>query len=627
MKNKQEVNYRTVRFMCNLADALKPTEPMTVTEWAERYMVLPQGDANAGRYSVKYAPYQKEIMDAITDTETVDTTVMSSSQIGKSLIMKCGIGYYIDHEPSTQLVVLPTVELGERFSKTSLAPMINDVSRIHNKVAKAKTRDSSNTIMAKSYPGGDLIIAGANSPSSLAQLPRRIVWMDEIDRFPESAGDEGNPVLLAEKRSTSYWNKKHIKTSTPTIKGHSKIEEEFNKGSQEVWSVACPECGEYQEYDFKRINFESVSMACKYCGCLSTERQWKKSKHKWIAAHPERRKRRSFHINELASPFGDWSEIIQRWYAAMERLEKYYDPEDLKVFINTTLGQTWDDSMIDKESVDDEKLKQRAEYYGAELPEGVIFITAAVDVQDNRFEIEIRGWARDYETWGLFKTEIYGELEKSEIWEELEAYLSQTLEFADGRKLGIAGFAIDSGGHHTNRVYKWAKAMKAKGKKCYAIKGYAGKEDIPLIYKRTVVDIKEDRNGKQVTIDRTVLYILGVNSGKDDIAKRLKIKEPGEGFCHFPSEDGRGYDEEYFKGLTSEHKIIKQVKGKQVTSWEKESGKRNEPFDLLNYNYAVLELMKPEWDQLEEKVKKGINYMVKKPKKVIKRKNQKGIEV
>lgn len=610
MKSKKEVNYRTVKFICGLARALKPTEPMTLTEWSNRYMVLPSGDAQAGKFNVDYAPYQKGIMDAITDPDTVDTSVMSSSQIGKSVIMKCGIAYFIDHEPSTQLVVLPTVELGERFSRTSLAPMINDVKRIYDKVAKAKTRDSSNTIMAKSYPGGDLVIAGANSPSSLAQLPRRVVWMDEIDRFPESAGDEGNPVLLAEKRTTSYWNKKHIKTSTPTIKGYSKIEEEFYKGSQEVWSVACPECGAFQEYDFKRIDFASVSMACKVCGCLSTERMWKKSEHKWIAAHPERKRRRSFHINELASPVSDWADIIERWEAAMERLEKFHDPHDLKVFINTTLGQTWDDSMIDKEAVDDGKLRERAEDYGAEIPDGVIFITAAVDVQDNRFEVEIRGWARKYETWGLYKTEIYGELEKSEVWDELEAYLSQTLSFADGRKLGIAGFAIDTGGSHTNRVYKWAKAMKRKGKKCYAIKGYAGKEDIKLIYKRTVANIKEERNGQEVVVDKTVLFILGVNSGKDDITRRLKIKEPGEGYCHFPDETSRGYDSEYYKGLTSENKIIKLVRGKRVTEWKKKSGVRNEPFDLLNYNYAVLEIMRPEWDRLEEKLEKGINYVV-----------------
>jgi phage terminase large subunit GpA-like protein len=213
-------------------------------------------------------------------------------------------------------------------------------------------------------------------------------------------------------------------------------------------------------------------------------------------------------------------------------------------------------------------------------------------------------------------------------WDELEAYLSQTLEFADGRQLGIAGFAIDTGGHHTNRVYKWSKAMKKKGKKCYAIKGYSNKEDIPLIYKRTVVGIKEDtKDGKGRVVDRTVIYILGVDAGKEDISNRLKITEPGEGYCHFPKEDGRGYGAAYYEGLTSEHKVIRQVRGKLISSWEKESGKRNEPFDLLNYNYAVLELIHPEWDVLEAKLQKGINYMQARKTGTTVRRNQKGIEV
>ena len=169
--------------------------------------------------------------------------------------------------------------------------------------------------------------------------------------------------------------------------------------------------------------------------------------------------------------------------------------------------------------------------------------------------------------------------------------------------------------------------MKEKGKKCYAIKGYAGKEDIRLVHKRSVVNIKEERNGQQVVVDRTIIYILGVNSGKDDITRRLKIREPGEGYCHFPDEIARGYDSEYYKGLTSESKIIKQVRGKRVTEWKKKSGARNEPFDLLNYNYAVLEIMRPEWDKLEDKIRKGINYIEKKKKKPIARKNQKGIEL
>ncbi|MCM1045625.1 MAG: phage terminase large subunit family protein [Candidatus Gastranaerophilales bacterium] len=627
MKNR-EVGWHTLQFMSGLAEHLRPKEPMTISEWADRYMVLPEGSSEAGKFSTAAIPYQKAIMDAITDPEVIDVAVMSSAQVGKTTIIMCGIAYYIDYEPATQMLVMPTITDGEKFSKTRFSRMIADVPQLASKVADAKTRSSSNTIMLKIYPGGSISIGGANSPSSLASDPRRIIWMDEVDRFPESAGSEGNPIKLAEKRATSYWNKKHIKTSTPTIAGRSKIEDAYNEGSMEVWNVQCPECGAWQPYDFRRVDFKSVSMACMGCGVLISEREWKDSNHKWIALHPERKKKRSFRLNELASPFVDWEDIIADFRKASDRLKRFHDPEDMKVFINTVLGETWDETKYVDNAVDEDTLEARAEVYAAEIPDGVLLLTAAVDVQDNRFEVEIRGWARGYETWGIYKTEIYGDLITDEPWDALEAYLSQPLHFENGTELNVAGFTVDTGGHFTNRTYKWIKKMKAKGKNCYGIKGYAGKPDIPLLHHRTVVNIKEVKNGKEFVVDHTLIQIVGVDSGKEDITNRLKIKKIGVGYCHFPAGDGRGYDEAYFKGLLSEKQITKKVKGVIKKVWVKKSGVRNEPLDLFNYNYAALELLRPDWDKLEEKLKQGKNYM-QRPQKIrerTRRKSIKGIE-
>ena len=621
----REVSWHTLQLMCRLAGNLRPKESMTISQWADKYMVLPEGSNESGRYSSDTIPYQKDIMDAITDPEVVDVAVMSSSQVGKTTIIMCGIAYYIDYEPATQMLVMPTIKDAEKFSKTRLAQMIEDIPQLADKVADPKARNSNNTILLKSYPGGNIAISGANSPSSLASDPRRIIWMDETDRFPESAGSEGNPIKLAEKRATSYWNKKHIKTSTPTIAGRSKIESAYNKGSMEEWSVQCPECGAWQPYSFKRLDFESVSMACEECGVLIPERQWKESSHKWIAHHPERKKARSFRLNEMASPFVEWSEIIENFKDADEKVKKFHDVEDLKVFVNTVLGEPWEETSLG-ESVSEEVLETRMEVCRADIPEGVLLLTAAVDVQDNRFEVEIRGWARDYETWGIYKTEIYGDLITDEPWNQLEAYLNQPLYVEDGTELNVAGFAIDTGGHFTNRTYKWIKKMRAAGKKCYGVKGYAGKPEIPLIYKKTIVDIKEEHGGKQVVVDRTLIYILGVDAGKEDITNRLQIEESGKGYCHFLQGDGRGYDDEYFKGLTSEHQINKKVNGMIKKVWVKKSGARNEPLDLFNYNYAVEELLRPEWDKLEEKIRKGINYMKKSKTRKIYRRSINGIE-
>lgn len=610
----REVSWHTLQFMSGLAELLRPKENMAVSEWADKYMVLPEGSSEAGRFSSDTIPYQKAIMDAITDPEVTDVSVMSSAQVGKTTIIMCGIAYYIDYEPTTQMLVMPTIIDGEKFSKTRFSRMIEDIPQLAAKVADAKTRNSSNTIMLKIYPGGSISIGGANSPSSLASDPRRIIWMDEVDRFPESAGSEGNPIKLAEKRATSYWNKKHIKTSTPTIAGRSKIEDAYSEGSMEVWSVQCMECGAWQPYDFKRVDFKTVSMKCAECGVFIQEREWKDSNHKWIAIHPERKKKRSFRLNELASPFVDWEDIIAEFKKANDKLKRFHDPEDMKVFINTVLGETWDETKYVDNAVDENTLENRAEKYAAEIPDGVLLLTAAIDVQDNRFEVEIRGWARNYETWGIYKTEIYGDLITDEPWDRLEEYLNQPLHFESGAELNIAGFAVDTGGHFTNTTYKWTKKMKAKGKKCYGVKGYAGKPDIPLLYKKTVVNIKEEKNGKEVVVDRTMIHIIGVDSGKEDITNRLKIKKAGAGYCHFPAGDSRGYDGEYYKGLTSESKIPKKVKGVIKTVWVKKSGARNEPLDLFNYNYAAVELLRPDWDKLEEKLKKGVNYMKRKTK-------------
>lgn len=610
MKNKKDVSFRTVQFIAGLTKVLRPKEPLTVSEWADRFMVLPAGSNESGHFSTDNAPYQKAIMDAVADPEVREVSVMSSAQVGKTTVLLCVIGYYIQYEPSTMLMVLPTLNLSERFSKTRLAAMISDIPELSERVAPVKTRDSNNTILFKSYPGGHIVLAGANSPASLSSMPIRVILMDEVDRFPESAGSEGNPIMLAEARATSFWNKKYVKTSTPTIAGHSKIEDSFKKGTMERYCVACPVCGEFQTYDFRRLDFDSLSMTCEFCGELIEERDWKSSEHKWIAEHPERKDHRSFHLNQMVNPYVDWKDIVRQFLDAKHKADKLHDMEDLKVFINTVLGECWEEADMDESHVEEDVLEERAEHYDADIPDGVIVLTAAVDVQDNRFEVEVRGWAREYETWGIYKTEIYGKLEEGEIWEELEEYLGTTFRFRDGRELNVAAVCIDTGGHHTNQVYRWIKLMKNKGKRVYGIKGYAGKPDIPLLHHKTSVEISDlNERGEKIVVDRTYIQIIGVDAGKESIMNQLKITEPGERYCHFPSNGGRGYDSEYYRGLLSESKIYKKVSGKYKYVWVKKAGARNEPLDLFNYNYAAVEMLRPVWGALEAKLENGINYM------------------
>lgn len=614
---------KTVDLISGLAKVLKPKKRIKVSEWAEQHMVLPTSSAISGKFSCDAVPYQREIMDAIIEPEVRSVTVMSSAQIGKTTIILCLIGYYTEHEPATIMMIMPTIDTMEKFSKSRITSMIDDVKCLREILGEAKAKDSGNTILYKKFPGGYLQLSGANSPASLASTPIRIVLMDEIDRFPDTAGNEGNPIRLAEKRATSYWNKKFFKSSTPTTATQSKVEKEWKKGTMEKWCVQCPCCGTWQPYEWERVDFSIVGMKCVDCGEVLEEKIWKEADHKWIPGNPSVKNHRSFHLNALASPWVEWQELIDQFNDAMEQLKKFHDTEDLKTFYNTVLGETWDDTRVDDKSQSKEDLKIRSEDYGCEVPDGVIMVTAAVDVQDNRFEVELRGWAREYETWGLYKTEIFGDIDMDDVWYQLEEYITQTLEYKDGRKIGVVATAIDTGGSHTESVYRHCKMLIDKGLTIYPIKGYANKEGIKLLHKASKAEVTElTPSGKKIVRDMIPLQILGVDAGKEMIVNRLTLTTPGEGYCHFPDDESRGYDDAYYDGLTAEHKITTRKNGRLQTKWVKKRGVANEPLDLFNYNLAACMLRNPSWDALEEKVEKGIDYTQKKPGSVARRRSR-----
>ena len=602
------IEFKTMRLFQKLAKAVSPPPVLTVSQWADYYRRLSaESAAEPGQWSTDRAPYQREIMDSVNDPLVEEIVIMSSAQVGKTELILNIIGYYIDYDPAPILVVQPTLKpMAEDFSKDRLAPMIRDTPALARKVRDVKAKSSGNTILHKAFPGGHVTIAGANSPSSLASRPVRIVLLDETDRYPASAGTEGNPIKLAEKRTTAFWNRKKIKVSTPTIKGISQIEKEYQSGTMEEWCVPCPCCGKYQPYEWSRVHFSDVTMECRYCGEHISEIDWKQGQGKSIAAHPERHRKRSFHLNELASPWTHWPEIIREWKEAHKELKENADPNKMKIFINTVLGETWEER---GKSADDVSLLSRREIYKAELPEGVLALTAAVDVQDDRFEIEVVGWGRGYESWGIQYEKLYGDLDKEETWDKLGIWLDREFYFSTGSSLLIALTCIDTGGHKTTECYKFLKRMEKKGKRIIGIKGF-GREGIgiPLIHKLSA------NNEYQVKV-----FILGVDSGKDIVVSRLSMTEEGPGYCHFPINADRGYDEVVIKGLNSEQKVTEIKNGRAVVKWKKKSGIRNEPFDLRVYNTAAVEILRPNFDVLEKKVKAGINYMRKTPGKAEKK--------
>lgn len=568
-----------------LVSKLEPPPTLKVSEWADKYRKLSsESSAEPGQWNTSRAEYQREIMDALSDKKTEKIVVMSSAQVGKTELINNAIGYFIDYDPSPIMFLMPTVDLAKSYSKKRLATMIRDTPVLKEKVKDSKSRDSDNTILEKGFDGGYIAMTGANSPTGLSSRPIRILLADEVDRFPQSAGIEGDPLSLAEKRTKTFWNKKKFFVSTPTEKGISRIEKEFDESSKEEWCLPCPSCGEYQPLSWSQIVFEDVTHECKYCHKRHNEFEWKAMKGKWIAGNPEEVKVRGFHLNALASPWERWEDIIQDFKEA-----KKNGAETLKTWVNTTLGEVWEDR--EGEGAEEDELLNRREYYTAEVPPQVILLTAGVDVQDDRLEVEVVGWGLNKETWGIEYKILYGDPSKGVVWNQLDMFLEKTFWYPEGEGLTISATCIDSGGHNTEEVYRFCKSREQR--RIWAIKGMGG-YGIPFIHKMS-------RNN----LLKCMLFILGVDNGKENILSRLNIKEIGPGYCHFPIEEEKGYDEKYFKALTSEKRVLKIKKGKRTYEWVKKSSAiRNEAFDLRNYANAAYEILNP---NVEEMAKRNMN--------------------
>ncbi len=598
----------------------KPPEDLTVTEWSNKYRRLSaENSAEAGRWKTSRTPYLEEPMDAFTDPKVHHIVVVASSQVGKTEVELNMIGRTIDIDPGPIMFIMPTVDVAKDFSKRRFAPMIRDTKPLREKVAAAKSRDGDNTVLTKSYPGGMITLVGSNSPAPLASVPARYVFGDERDRWASAAGREGDPWGLVEARTITFYNYKMVEVSTPTIKGASPIEKAFNKGTMEYWCVECPHCKEYNFIRFDHIRFkhhttaingekqyavESVDYACPTCGCASSEAEIRKQPKKWIAKNPDAYKNgiRSFWINAFSSPWMSWKTLVLRF------LEAKGDPEKLKTVFNTLFGELWEDR---GELPDEEEMLQRREYYDADLPDGVLCLTCGVDTQDNRLEYEVVGYGRFGENWGIEKGFIMGKPDDEVVWEQLDGVIDRSRRFKNGKALKIAITFVDSGGHYTQDVYY--QCNRRKNKRVFAIKG-GNRESTPFVSPPSKVNILD--KDKRI-IGKVWLYTIGVDAGKEHIMSGLEVQQDGARKCHFPSNEDRGYNIDFFNGLLSEKLTLSNNKWK----WAKLPGhQRNEGLDCRNYANAAFRVLSPNFDAIEERLRtSGMG----EPKKVVKKQQKK----
>jgi phage terminase large subunit GpA-like protein len=518
------------------------------------------------------------MMDVSTDPSIETVTIKCSAQVGKTEILNNIIGYHIDQDPAPMLMIQPTLDMARAWSKDRLAPMVRDSLRLRMKVSAVKSRNSGNEILHKRFPGGHLTAAGANSPASLASRPVRIVLFDEVNRYPASAGTEGDPVNLGKKRAVNFHNRKYILVSTPTWEGASRIDESFNHSDQRRYWLPCPNCGGFHLLKWEHVVWEKTEdgrhmpetavHVCPHCGGVETDADLPGmlARGEWRAEHPENKEHAGFTINELYSPWVRFSETVRNF------LESKDDPELLRVWVNTALGEVWRES---KEISTAEKLMERRENYDAVLvPMGGVIITVGVDVQDDRLEWEAVAWGANRENWSLDFHIIPGDPSKPDVWDALDLYLRKRFRHESGLELRILGCGIDTGGHHTQRVYEYCRPRWNWG--VFALKGVGG-QGKPLTS-------RPSKNNQ----GRVNLYQVGVDTAKDMLAANLSQAEHGPGYCHFPSE----YDRAYFEQLLAERPAIKRVRGHRVRSWQpKHEGIRNEALDCRVYNIAALDIL------------------------------------
>lgn len=551
-----------------------------MSQWADLERKLsPEASAEPGQWRTDRAPYQRGMMDAVNDPTVETVVIMTSAQIGKTELLNNVVGFYVDFDASPILCLQPTLEMAQTWSKDRLAPMIRDTPALREKFKTAKARDSGNTQLHKTFPGGHITMAGANSPASLASRPIRILLCDEVDRYPASAGTEGDPVSLGRKRTTTFWNRKIILTSTPTIKGVSRIEEEFELSDKRRYYVPCPECGERQKLVWANIVFDVKKPRQAFYACVNgcvideSDKQWMLTQGEWVA-EAEFNGRAGFHLNELYSPWRKWWEVVKDFLEAKPR------PDTLKTWTNTSLGETWEER---GERLEHKGLSDRREPYDSEsLPDDILVITAAADVQGDRIEALSQGWGLEHEHWDIEHKIFWGDPAKKKVWQELDEWLLKTYQVA-GRGLKIACAAIDSGGNKTEHVYNFCKARQ--GRRVFAIKG-SSEYYAPVASKPRQV-------GKQ----RVMLYSIGTDTVKDLVLMSwLKIEEPGPGYIHFPND----VDEEYFKQLTGEERKTVYVRGVKRLKYEK-LRERQEVLDLHVYNFAAFVILAPNLKAIQSK--------------------------
>ncbi len=588
---------------------LRPPPQLTVSQWADQHRVLStRASSEPGPWRTSRTPYLRDIMDALSAVHPARRVVfMKGAQVGASEGGNCWLGYIMHHVPAPVLAVQPTVELAKRFSRQRIDPLLEETPALRERVAPARARDSGNTMLSKEFPGGILVLTGANSAVGLRSMTARFLFLDEVDAYPGDVEGEGDPIALAEARARTFgWRRKAYLVSTPTIAGRSRIEREYHASDQRRFFLPCPHCQAMQWLRFERLiwtkgNPTSAAYHCEDCDAPIGEHH----KTAMLAGGEWRATATSqdpntvgFHISALYSPVGwlSWEQIARDWEAAQGK------PEDLKTFRNTVLGEVWQEH---GEAPDWERLVERREDFAVgSVPSGVLVLTAGVDVQDDRIEVDVWGWAEGYTSWLVDHVVMPGSPRERAPWGELAKLLARDWPRGTGTAgaMRIAKVCVDTGGRDTASVYGHLRHLRDP--RIAPTKGVEGWNRAQPVQGPTLVDALV--NGQKLRRGLK-LWTVSVSTWKADLYRRLwlgrgEAAEFPVGWVHLP----RGIEVEWVKQLVGEQlRTVKDRRGFTRQEWAK-LRERNEALDCAVLARAALWLLGADrygdryWQRLRE---------------------------
>ncbi len=595
---------------------LKPPPRLNIVEWANQFRrVAAKTSASPGQWKTDSQPVSYGPMLAVTEKDTHTVTVMAATQVLKTELLLNTACYCVHQDPSAILFIQPTQSAAESFSKERFAPTVAASPVLRDLIEPARSRTSENTLTHKAYPGGAIDFVGANSPTDLASRPKRIILADEIDKYPPSAGSEGDPLKLGEERASTYHalgRAKFVRACSPTEEGTSRIGREYAASDRRKCFVTCLHCDHAQVLSWAHVVWDkgpggehlpdTAAIRCESCGVVWTERERQTSLAALASApdHGWRQTREFFCCDELQVP-ERWTDqgrsicktcerqspynghagfVVSKLYSARHRLgalvqeflDAKGDPELLRKFTNTALAELW--RPANREGLNGTGLISRAENYGPDdLPDAVQVVTGFCDVQGNRLEVQLIGWGADEEAWPFLYEIIHQDPAQPAAWKELDELLRRTFKTKSGRLLRIAAFGIDTGGHHGAQVFSFCRSRLKR--RIFPTKGFA------------TGPLWTPRASRSKTND--AFWKIGTNAAKDAVYARLRIDPPDNGqvkpgYIHFPAEENFG--PEYFEQLTVETREVRKRAGQPYVIWE-DHGKRNEALDTFVGALAV----------------------------------------